>query len=366
MNKTSLIFGLITLSTFPLCYAVGNIAISTKQMQSLGLTTGSLPAKRVGESSGFPAQVIIPGSQLFIVSTPLPAMIEQTLVGVGDTVKKGQALAYLQSPALAEVQRGLLQASVQNQLAHENLSRDESLYKDGIISESRYRTTRSLALEAQANFSERKQMLRLSGMSDSAISHLQSGNNPSSLLTITSPIDGAVLEKTASAGQRLDAAVPLFKIAKLTPLALEIQAPLSFTQNLKIGASVSVTGYSASGKLTAIGHSLTGSNQTLQLRATINQGAENLRAGQYVEATISTQSNSIPQWEIPNTAISHIDGKISIFVATPQGFRVQSIRIMNEGATNSVISGDLNGDEKIAVRGVSALKSSVMGIGGGQ
>jgi RND family efflux transporter MFP subunit len=366
MNKATLIFGLITLSAFPLCYADDNVAISAKQMQSLGITTGPLPAKRIGESSGFPAQVIIPGGQLYIVSTPLPAMIEQTLVGVGDTVKKGQALAYLQSPALAEVQRGLLQASVQNQLAHENLARDETLYKDGIIAESRYRTTRSLALEAQATLSERKQMLRLSGMSDTAIAQLQSGSSLNSLLTITSPIDGSILEKTASAGQRLDAAVPLFKIAKLSPLALEIQAPLSFTQNLKVGAIVSVPSYSASGKLTAIGHSLTGSNQTLQLRATITQGTENLRAGQYVEATISTNTNSLPQWEIPNSSISYINGKSAIFVATPQGFRVQAIRIQNEGASNSVITGELKGDEKIAVRGVSALKSSVMGIGGGE
>jgi RND family efflux transporter MFP subunit len=366
MNKVSLIFGLITLSAFQLSHAIDSVSISAKQMHSLGITTGPLPVKRLGETSGFPAQVIIPGGQLFIVSTPLPAMIEQTLVGVGDIVKKGQPLAYLQSPALAEVQRGLLQASAQNQLTHENLVRDESLYKDGIIAESRYRTTRSLALEAQATLSERKQMLRLSGISDSAITQLQSGNNLSSLLTISSPIDGAVLEKTASAGQRLDAAVPLFKIAKLTPIALEIQAPLSSTKNLKVGATVTVPGYSANGKLTAIGHSLIGSNQTLLLRATITQGAENLRAGQYVEATISTSTNSLPQWEIPNTAISYIDGKSAIFVVTPQGFRIQPINIQNEGATNSVISGNLTGDEKIAIRGVSALKSSIMGIGGGE
>jgi RND family efflux transporter MFP subunit len=365
MNKASLIFGLITLSTFQLCHAAETVAISAKQMVSLGITTGPLPAKRLGESSGLPAQVVIPGGQLFIVSTPLPGMIDQMLVGVGDIVKKGQTLAYLQSPALAEVQRGLLQATVQNQLAHDNLTRDETLYKDGIIAESRYRTTRTLALDAQATLSERKQMLRLSGMSDAAIAQLQSGNSLSSLLTITAPIDGAVLEKTASAGQRLDAAVPLFKIAKLTPIALEIQAPLASTKNLKVGAMVSVPGYSASGKLTAIGHSLTGSNQTLQLRATITQGAENLRAGQYVEATISTSANNLPQWEIPNSAISYIDGKSAIFVATPQGFRVQLIHVMNEGAVNSVISGDLKGDEKIAIHGVSALKSSIMGIGGG-
>ncbi|MDO8207282.1 MAG: efflux RND transporter periplasmic adaptor subunit [Gallionella sp.] len=365
MKNASLILGLIVLSTIQPGYADDNIVVSAKQVQALGIATAALPNKQSGEVSGLPAQVVIPGNQLYIISTPLAAMIEQTLVGVGDSVRKGQPIARLQSPALAEAQRGLLQASVQSQLARENLARDESLYKDGIISESRYRTTRGSSLEAQAAFSERKQMLRLSGMSDSAIAQLQSGNNLSSLLTITSPIDGVVLEKTASAGQRLDAAVPIFKIAKIDPLALEIQAPLAVTRDLNLGAAITIPAFSASGKLTAIGRSLTGSNQTVLLRGVILLGAENLRPGQFVEASISTSANSGAQWNIPNSAISRIQGRAVVFVQTSQGFRAQTIRILNEGAQNSVISGAFKGVEKIAVQGVSALKSSMMGIGGG-
>ena len=363
MKNASLILGLIVLSTIQPGFADENIVVSAKQVQSLGITTATLPGKQSGEVSGLPAQVVIPGNQLFIISTPLPAMIEQTLVGVGDSVKKGQPIARLQSPALAEAQRGLLQASVQNQLARENLGRDEALYKDGIIAESRYRATKSLALEAQAALSERKQMLRLSGMSDSAIAQLQSGNNLSSLLTMTAPIDGVVLEKSASAGQRLDSAVPIFKIANLDPLALEIQAPLASTRDLKIGAAITIPVYAASGKLTAIGRSLTGTNQTILLRAIILLGAENLRPGQFVEASISTNSSNKAQWEIPNSAISRIQGRTVVFVETAKGFRSQLITVLNQGATNSVIGGPFKGDEKIAVGGVSALKASVLGIG---
>jgi len=364
MKNASLILGLIVLSTIQPSFADENIVISAKQVQALGITTAALPGKQSGEVSGLPAQVVIPGNQLFVISTPLPAMIEQTLVGVGDSVKKGQPIARLQSPALAEAQRGLLQASVQSQLARENLNRDEALYKDGIIAESRYRATKGVALEAQAALSERKQLLRLSGMSDSAIAQLQSGNNLSSLLTMTSPIDGVVLEKSASAGQRLDAAVPIFKIAKLYPLALEIQAPLASTRDLKTGAAISIPAYAASGKLTAIGRSLTGTNQTILLRAIILQGAENLRSGQFIEVSISTSNNGHVQYEIPNSAISRIQGSTVVFVETAKGFRSQPITVLNQGATNSVISGSFKGDEKIAVGGVSALKAGILGIGG--
>jgi RND family efflux transporter MFP subunit len=293
-------------------------------------------------------------------------MVEQTLVGIGDTVKKGQVLATLQSPALAEAQRGLLQAATQSQLAKENMARDEKLWQDGIIAESRYRATQSQYREASAALAERKQMLKLSGMSDKAIEQLQSGNNLNSLLSVASPIDGVILEKTANAGQRLDAAVPLFKVARLNPLGLEIQAPLSSTQGLKIGAVVSIPAYGASGKLTAIGRSLSGGNQTILLRALINKGTESLRPGQYLEASIDTSSDNSAQWNVPNSALARVEGKTLVFVETAKGFRSESVTVLHEGATNSLISGKFTGTEKIAVQGVSALKAQMMGIGGAE
>jgi RND family efflux transporter MFP subunit len=346
--------------------AASDIKMSAQQVQSLGIQTAPLPSKKFGEISGLPSQVVVPSTQLFIVSTPLAALVEQTLAGAGDHVRRGQALARLQSPALAEAQRGLLQTSVQNQLAQENLKRDEALWKDGIISESRYRISKGAALDAQAALAERRQVLKLSGMSDAAITQLQAGNNLNSLLTITSPIEGVILDKSASAGQRLDAATPLFKVAKLNPLDIEIQAPLSVAKELKAGALISIPAFHAKGKLTVIGRSLTGANQTILLRGTINRGAENLRPNQLVETSISLTATSSTQWEIPNEAIVRLADSPGIFIATPTGFRFQSIALVNEGATHSVINAALKGDEKIAIRGVSSLKSSVMRLNGEQ
>lgn len=341
-----------------------DIVLNASQVQTLGIVSAPLPARQQGELAGMPAQVVIPGNQLFTISTPLPAMVEQTLVGVGDPVQKGQRLATLQSPDLAEAQRGLLQSSTQAQLAKENLTRDEQLWKDGIISESRLRATQSQYREATAALAERKQLLRLAGMSDADIAHLQSDNMLSSQLAVTSPIDGVVLEKSANAGQRLDAAIPLFKVAKLEPLALEIQVPLASTSGLKIGATITVPAYNAKGKLTAIGRSLSGGNQTILLRALIKEGAANLRPGQFVEATIGTTGDAPNQWSIPNSALARIGSKAVIFIETAKGYRSEAVTVLHEGAGNSVVSGRLRGDEKIAVRGVSALKASLMGIGG--
>ncbi len=347
-------------------FASDEIRLDAAQIHSLGIVSAKLPDKHQGELAGMPALVSVPGNQLYLISTPLQATVEQTAAGVGDHVRKGQVLARLQSPALVDAQRGLLEATTQAQLARENLARDEKLWKDGIISESRLRAVRSQSVAADAALAERRQMLRLSGMSDAAITRLQSRNSLDSLLAVTSPIDGVVLEKTVSAGQRLDAAAPMFKVAKLKPLELEIQVPFDNAMGIKVGAEVSVPAYGARGKLIAIGGSLSGGNQTILMRALIRDGAENLRPGQFVEASIASAATTAAQWEVPNGAVARLGGKAMVFIETAAGFRQQEVKILHTGAEYSVITGPFKGDERIAIKGVSALKANLMGIGGGE
>jgi len=356
---------LAVLLTGQAALAADEIALSPQQIQALGIETARLPSNEAGELAGMPAQVVVPSNQLFVVSTPLAATVEHIWVGIGDTVRKGQLLARLQSPALAEAQRGLMEAATQEQLAKDNFTRDEQLWKDGIIAESRYRAARSQYISANAALAERRQMLRLAGMSNAAITRLQSGEGLSSVLEMRSPIDGVVLDKKASSGERLAAAIPLFTVARLKPLGLEIQLPLAATAGIANGAAVSVPAYHARGKLIAIGHSVSGTNQTVLLRALIHEGVENLRPGQYVEASIATASGTTAQWEIPNKAMTRVDGKPLIFVKSAKGFRAVAVQVLHEGAQNTVITGPLQGDETIAVSGVSALKADMMGIGKG-
>ncbi|MGV8933024.1 MAG: efflux RND transporter periplasmic adaptor subunit [Gallionellaceae bacterium] len=357
---------LLILFSISNAFASEDVELSPKQKQSLGIATASLPPKSSGELAGIPAQVVIPANQLFVVSTPLSAMVEQTLVDVGDRVRKGQPLARLQSPALAEAQRGFLQASTQEQLAKGTLNRDEQLWKEGIIAESRLFSARSLYIEASAALAEKRHMLLLAGMTTDNIAGLKSGENLGSVLTIRSPIDGVILEKSVSAGQRLESATPLFNVARLQPLGLEMQLPLASSHVIRMGAVVRIPAYSAQGKITAIGQSLSDSNQTILLRALINKGTKNLRAGQFVEVSIATSFSSRTQWNVPNTALARIGGKVIIFVETTKGFHAVSVIVLHEGEKSTLLTAKLGGDEKIAIHGVSTLKASLMGIGGGE
>ncbi len=345
-------------------YAADEIRLTSAQVQAMGVATGALSNAGAADGKGYPARVAVPGNQLHIVSAPLAGMVESLSVAVNQPVKKGQRLASLQSPSLVEIQRGLLQAATQAQLARENLSRDEQLFKEGIVAEGRFLASRGRNAEAVAALAERRQALRLAGLGEAALRRLEDGQTLSGTLEIVAPVSGVILEQAAVPGQRVEAAAPLFKVARLDPLWLEIQVPIAQTAHLQVGAVVRVPACQATGKVVQIGRGVEEGSQTVTVRAEIRQGTENLRPGQFVEAALASDGSG-KHWHVPNSALVRQRDQAYVFVQTATGFRVQPVRLVGEAADSSVVSGEFKGDERIAVRGTSSLKAVWQGMSAG-
>jgi len=342
-------------------FAAEEVLISPKQMQAMGLEVAPLKSVDAAASNGLPGQVVVPNNQLYIVAAPLAGLVEMLAVAASQSVKKGQLLARLQSPALADIQRGFLQAATQAQLAGNTLARDEKLFREGIVAESRYLAAQGHYATSAAQLAERRQALKLAGVGDAALERLKKNAALSGTVDIVAPADGVVLEQMATVGQRVEAATPLYKLAKLKPLWVEIQVPLAQASLLNGGEAVSISDFSATGKVIAVGRSMAEGSQTVMVRAEISAGAERLRPGQFVEVEVSSAAAG-KQWRIPATALMREQNRTYLFVQTPQGFRVQPVKVLAETASGVVVGG-LGGDERIAVRGVVALKGAWQGQG---
>lgn len=345
--------------------AANDVPMTARQSQALGIETAPLAAPSAASGIGLPAQVVIPNHQVRVISAPLAGMVESLEVVVNQPVKKGQVLARLQSPALAELQRDFLQAALQSQLAQNTLSRDEKLFKDGIVAESRYLASRSNATVLAAMANEKRQALRLAGMGDDAVRKLQSGQAIGSALEVVSPVEGVVMEQMLAPGQRVEVAAPLFKVARLSPLWLEIQVPLAQAGALQPGAPVRVPSAQAGGKVTSIGRGVAEASQTVLVRAEIGEGAANLRPGQFVEAIVGAALGA-KQWSVPNAALVRAEDQIYVFTQTASGYRLQPVQLLGQTAAAATVSGNLRGDERIVVKGTVALKAAWQGLGGGE
>lgn len=340
------------------------IKLSPAQAKAMGVVTTPLASSVTAAGKGLPARVVIPNHQLHIVSAPLSGLVETLSVAPNQAVKKGQVLARLQSPGLVEIQRGFLQAATQAQLARDSLSRDEKLFQEGIIAESRYLAAKGRQTEALAALSERRQALGLAGLSGAALQRLEKSQAMSGAIEITAPVNGIALELMVVPGQRIEAASPLVKLAQIVPLWLEIQAPLAQVSGLKAGAAVSIPAYQASGKVVQIGSGVEEGSQTVTVRAEIRQGAEKLMPGQQVEAVLAVDSSE-KHWHVPNSALVRQRDLVYVFVQTATGFLARQVKLGGETAESSVVIAEFRGDEQIAVRGTASLKAMWQGLAAG-
>lgn len=183
------------------------IAWTPAQAEAAGVRTLTLAAAPVQPSAGLvlQGQVELPPQATELLSAPLAGVVQQVLVAPGERVKAGQSVARLLSPELLAWQRELAQAQSQARLTASKLARDTQLHAEGIIPAQRLQDSRAQDEQAQLAVQERRQALQ-------SIGQAGGGLQPQVLLRATAP--ATVLEVSAVPGQRLDAGMPVVKLAR--------------------------------------------------------------------------------------------------------------------------------------------------------
>jgi RNase P/RNase MRP subunit p29 len=184
-------------------------------------------------------------------------------------------------------------------------------------------------------------------------------------LVLVSPIDGIVLEQGVQLGQRVDGSALIYRIAKLSPLWLEIQAPLNIASGLREGMPVKIAGSEVSGKLIAVGRAVDPASQTVLLRAAVGKGAETLIPGQVIEVEVANPNGT--QQRLPASALIREQGKTLVFVQTASGdkgvsFSERPVRVVSQGGDSVMVDG-IAVNERVAVKGLSGLKAMLTGVG---
>ena len=331
------------------------IPISADQRDAFGIRTATIERVESATSAAYPAKVVVPNAQLRVVSAPQSGLLEALLVSEGETVQAGQALARIQSPQLLERQSAYLEALTRLQLARADFKRDNQLQKEGIIAERRFLETRSRLTQEETSVEQLRQSLALAGMDAEALAQLARQRKLSGSLEVRSPLDGVVLEQLATPGQRLEMADPLYKVGKLSPLWLEIHVPLE-----KLGATAAgslVRSNSVSARVITVGRMVHGTDQGVLVRAEVTEGAERLRPGQFVQASLQGPE-SADLYRIPRNALVRSGGDSYVFIETPDGFNAEPVRVRAEETNHIIISGDFPADARVAISGTAALKAN--------
>lgn len=197
-----------------------------------------------GVHAALPLGCLIEPFRVANVGSPVIGLVESVLVERGDFVVKGQALATLRADveraavgvALNRAQAlGEYNAAVNNaELARHKLARARFLADQQFISAQaleQAKTESEIAANRLAQAGEQRGVL--AGEHTLAQAQL-------ALRTVRSPTSGIVADRFLTAGERVEDK-PVFRIAVVDPLRVELVLPASLYGTLRTGMSVSVT-----------------------------------------------------------------------------------------------------------------------------
>lgn len=190
-----------------------------------------------------PMGCLIEPQQVADVGSPIIGVIEAVLVDRGDRVAKGQILARLRSDveraavavadsrAQAEADEQAAQASLD--FARQKLERAQYLQSRNFISRQgvdQARTDYELARQKSAQALEQKRTSRRElGLAQAQLSQR----------VIRSPFEGIVAERYLAVGERVEEK-PLFRIAKIHPLKVQVVVPAALYGKIQPGTSATV------------------------------------------------------------------------------------------------------------------------------
>lgn len=334
---------------------VVEILLDERAVRAAGISFAPLESERGAAELTFPGTVVVPPLQLRIVAAPVDGLIESIEVAPDEVVAEGQPLLRLRSPTLIELQRDFISTDADAALARDWLRRAEQLSSARALPERELRQAENQARTTAYRAAERRHALRLMGMSEAEIEALQRTREFKPIIAIAAPSAGVVLQQHSNAGARVAAAGPLFTLARLAPLWVNIQVPESRVNSLTVDAPVTLPAHGTSGRLIRIGRSVDAQTQSVTAVAEIEAARGTVRPGLAVTATVRVEQNGVPQWVVPSAAVVRHSDRTWVFLRTPDGVRAHSVQVLAENAQDASIRAPLAPQDQVATRGVIAL-----------
>jgi cobalt-zinc-cadmium efflux system membrane fusion protein len=297
-----------------------------------------------------PGIVDFDNDQATSVIAPFSGPVAQMLVNPGDHVRKGQALAYVESAdfsaAAGAYAKALSTARTNRKLA----DMDKDLLAHNGVAQKEAQQAETDAETAEADRDSALRALVAVGAAPETIRMLQAGQPVAKFLgVIRSPINGTVADKLVTPGMLVQAGTtPCFTIADLSKVWVMTQVPEADLSQVRVGESATVLGDATSsgflGVVNNVASEVSPDTRAVIARVVVNNPGEYLKKQMYVRVQIRSNQTSSGLL-IPVAAVLHDDENLPfVFVAQADGSL----------ARRHVTLGDRTGDSYAVTSGLGA------------
>ncbi|MBI5919044.1 MAG: efflux RND transporter periplasmic adaptor subunit [Nitrosomonadales bacterium] len=325
------------------------------------LTIAAAGEGEVADTLRVPARIEVDEQRVARIGAAVTGRLTDIRVELGQRVRRGEVLATLHSTELSAAQLSYLKALSQQGLQQRAVSRANLLFESDVISAAELQKRESELLQAQAELHASHDQLMVLGMTQADINQLGETRTVHSLSSVTSTLDGAVIERKVTPGEVVQPADALFTVADLSHVWLVAEIPEQQAGLVKSGEQAeaeipALENERIKGRLIFVSDTVKPDTRTVTVRMDVENAARALKPGML--ASMLIHGSPRQRVLIPVDAVVREDNKDYVFVQLDaQRFQLRAVKLGQEsGSAVSVLEG-LKPGEKIVSGGAFHLNN---------
>ena len=286
-----------------------------------------------------------------VAVTPLAAgRLTRVTVALGERVTRGQSIAEIYSPELAEAQTRYLTMRAEFEAAHQELVRTERLVEIGAASKQELERIRAQHTVHATGVEGARAALTLLGLGADRIERLRSAGDITSTVNVPAPLTGVVTKRQANVGLNVDPSTELFAVVDLSTVWVIGALYERDFSRVSVGSQATITttaypGLVLKGQVSYIDPQVSADTRTAKLRVEVANREQQLRLGMYADMAVEDRVTT-GVLVVPRTSVQSLGARQVVYLVEPKQpgkFVEREVRL-----------GDRVGDDVQVVAGVAA------------
>ncbi|HXE79276.1 MAG TPA: efflux RND transporter periplasmic adaptor subunit [Vicinamibacterales bacterium] len=340
------------------------VTLTGEAARRAGIRLAPATTGEVREQIRIPAVVEANAYKQVAVTPLVTGRVTRVAVELGDRVRRGQSLAEIYSPELADAQREYLSFTGEFEAAHQALRRTERLVEIGAASRQELERTRAEHIAHETHLEGARSRLVLLGMTPEELDRLKPGRPISAVTTVVSPLAGVILEREANPGLNVDASMKLFTVADLSTVWVVGDVYERDLARVRVGSPATIRtdaypGLSLQGRVSYIDPRVSPETRTARVRVEVPNPDMQLRLGMYVDLLVDSGAPARAVL-VPKSAVQTIGTRTVVYVASAGEsgrFTEREVRLGAAAGDRVQILSGLEAGESVVVEGSFHLRA---------
>jgi membrane fusion protein, copper/silver efflux system len=313
----------------------GTVAISPERIQMLGVRTEAASLRPMAHTVRAVGTVAADERRIGVVNPKFEGWIEKLLVNTtGQTVRRGEALLEVYSPDLVLAQREYLVARA----AAADMAQADAMARDN---------AKAIAAAALSR-------LKNCDISADQLARLQRTGTATRTLTLTAPIGGIVMEKTALQGLHFGAGDTLYRIVDLSTVWLLADVFEQDLAQIRPGQSATITvqaypGRVFDGRVAFVYPTVNAQTRTAKVRIEVPNPDLLLKTDMYATVEIAAPLESTAVLAVPDSTVLDTGTRQTVLVDRGEGrFEPRAVKLgARAGGYVAVLEGLRDGEKVV-------------------